>query len=151
MKGFDGHLIIQGLKQLNFENIDIIAQNFKKYMTISFSNIQILDSFAFLSSSLDTLSANLLKEGVDMLENLNPEQLKLRSEGDLKYDDLCLDNQIIAMNNVKDKFKHTLNNNYNDEQKTYYYRREFIHMNMLIVLKGLMSYNYHQFMIFTVY
>ena len=35
LKGFDGHLIIQGLKERKFENIKIIAQNFEKYMTFS--------------------------------------------------------------------------------------------------------------------
>ena len=63
MKGFDGHLIIQGLRKKNFENINIIAQNFEKYMCIEFSNLKILDSFAFLASSLDTLAKNLLKDG----------------------------------------------------------------------------------------
>jgi ssDNA-binding Zn-finger/Zn-ribbon topoisomerase 1 len=63
LKGFDGHLIIQGLKKKNFSNIKIIAQNFEKYMTFSFGNFRMLDSFAFMSSSLDTLSSNLLKDG----------------------------------------------------------------------------------------
>ena len=63
LKGFDGHLIIQGLKKRNFSNIQIIAQNFEKYMSFSFGNFKFLDSFAFMSSSLDTLSKNLLKDG----------------------------------------------------------------------------------------
>ena len=63
LKGFDGHLIIQGLKNMNFGKVDIIAQNFEKYMTISFGNFKMLDSFAFLASSLDNLSSNLLKDG----------------------------------------------------------------------------------------
>ena len=64
LKGFDGHLIIQGLKEMNFSKVDIIAQNFEKYMTISFGVFRIYDSFAFLSSSLDVLSSNLLKDGI---------------------------------------------------------------------------------------
>ena len=63
LKGFDGHLVIQGLKEKNFTNIKIIAQNFEKYMTFTFGNFRVLDSFAFMSSSLDTLSSNLLKNG----------------------------------------------------------------------------------------
>ena len=59
LKGFDGHLVVQGLKKMNFSNIEIIAQNFEKYMTFSFGNFRFLDSFAFLSSSLDTLASNL--------------------------------------------------------------------------------------------
>lgn len=64
LKGFDGHILIQALRELNFTNIRVIAQNFEKYMTLSFSNVQFLDSFAFLSSSLDKLSSNLLKDGI---------------------------------------------------------------------------------------
>ena len=63
LKGFDGHLIIQGLSNMNFSNIKIIAQNFEKYMSFAFGEFRFLDSFAFMSSSLDTLASNLLKDG----------------------------------------------------------------------------------------
>lgn len=63
LKGFDGHLIIQGLKKMNFSKIDIIAQNFEKYMTFSFGDFRFLDSFAFLTSGLATLTENLLTDG----------------------------------------------------------------------------------------
>ena len=63
LKGFDGHLIIQGLTNKNSSNIKIIEQNFEKYMTFSFINFWVLDSFAFMSSLLDTLSSNLLRDG----------------------------------------------------------------------------------------
>jgi hypothetical protein len=49
---------------MNFSKIQIIAQNFEKYMTFSFGEFRFLDSFAFMSSSLDNLSANLLKDGI---------------------------------------------------------------------------------------
>jgi hypothetical protein len=82
LKGVDGHLIIQGLKKMNFENIQIIAQNFEKYMTFSFGEFRFLDSFAFMSSSLDTLSSNLLKDGRENFKHtlnsdLNESQKKL--------------------------------------------------------------------------
>jgi hypothetical protein len=79
LKGFDGHLIIQGLNKMNFSNIKIIAQNFEKYMTFSFGEFRFLDSFAFMSSSLDTLATNLLKDGKNnfkhtLKNNLTEEQ-----------------------------------------------------------------------------
>ena len=85
LKGFDGHLIIQALARKNFSKIDIIAQNFEKYMTFSFGNFRFLDSFAFLASSLDTLSSNLLKDGrqnfkitLDSIEDETQKQLILK-------------------------------------------------------------------------
>ena len=82
LKGFDGHLIIQGLNKIGFTNIDIIAQNFEKYMTIKFGDFIILDSFAFMSSSLDTLAKNLLKDGTSnfkhtLTNDLNNDQIEL--------------------------------------------------------------------------
>jgi hypothetical protein len=65
LKGFDGHLIIQGLKKMNFEKNDIIAQNFEKYMKIEFGNFVLLDSYAFLSSLLDELAKHLLNDSID--------------------------------------------------------------------------------------
>ena len=47
---------------MNFSKIDIIAQNFEKYMTF-FSYFRFLDSFSFLACSFDALSSNLLKDG----------------------------------------------------------------------------------------
>ena len=47
---------------MNFDKINIIAQNFGKYVTFSFGGLRFVDSYAFLSSSLDTLSSNLLKD-----------------------------------------------------------------------------------------
>jgi hypothetical protein len=63
LKNFDGHLIIQALTKMGFSNIKLIAQNFEKYMCIDVGNFRFLDSFAFMSSSLDTLAKNLLKDG----------------------------------------------------------------------------------------
>jgi hypothetical protein len=63
MKNFDGHLIIQALSDMGFSNIRLIAQNFEKYMAITVGNFIFLDSFAFMSSSLDNLTKNLLKDG----------------------------------------------------------------------------------------
>ena len=83
LKGFDGHLIIKELGKMNVGNIDIIAQNFEKYVMFSFKNFQFLDSFGFLSSSLDTLASNLLKDGKENFKhtlssrNLTDEQEKL--------------------------------------------------------------------------
>lgn len=65
LKNYDGHIIIKALNDKGFENIQIIAQNFEKYISFSFSHLKFLDSFSFLTSSLDTLVKNLAEEGQD--------------------------------------------------------------------------------------
>jgi hypothetical protein len=80
LKGFDGHIIIQGLGRMNFKKINIIAQNFEKYMTISFGCLKFLDSFAFLASSLNSLVDNLPKSDFKHTlkdDTLNDEQKDL--------------------------------------------------------------------------
>jgi hypothetical protein len=59
LKNYDAHLIISNLKNKNFSKLDVIASNFEKFMTFRFSSLKFIDSFSFLSSSLDTLSSNL--------------------------------------------------------------------------------------------
>jgi len=59
LKNYDAHLIISNLKNKNFSRLDVIASNFEKFMTFGFSSLKFIDSFSFLSSSLDTLSGNL--------------------------------------------------------------------------------------------
>ena len=69
LKGFDGHLIIQALAERNFSRINVIAQNFEKYMSFTAGGLKFLDSFAFLSSSLDKLSSALLRDGIHNFKN----------------------------------------------------------------------------------
>lgn len=69
LKNYDGHLIIKGLNDRNFTNIRMIAQNFEKYLTFQISHLKFLDSFNFLTSSLDGLSSNLAKEGKDKFKH----------------------------------------------------------------------------------
>ena len=72
LKGYDSHLILESLDQetINKSEIKIIPSNSGKYMSCSYIRkrnekskltyeIRFLDSFAFMSSSLDSLSKNL--------------------------------------------------------------------------------------------
>ena len=79
LKGYDSHFIIKKLGKNS--NISVIAQNFEKYISFKIDNLQFIDSFQFMSSSLDKLASNLDKESfiyTDLEFNqLQPFQLEL--------------------------------------------------------------------------
>ena len=53
-------LLLKILEKNN--NISVIANNFEKYITFKIDNLQFIDSFQFMSSSLDRLVSNLPKD-----------------------------------------------------------------------------------------
>ena len=61
LKHYDSHLIMQELGKFNFK-INVIPNILERYMSFNISNKLIfIDSFPFLSSSLDSLVKNLGK------------------------------------------------------------------------------------------
>ena len=66
LKGYDSHFIINELGELIKKgeeiSIKVIAQNAEKYMAFYISKLSFIDSFQFMSSSLDKLSDNLEDE-----------------------------------------------------------------------------------------
>ena len=62
LKNYDSHLIMQALDKFNLK-INVIASGLEKYMSFSINNkLSFIDSFQFLSSSLDSLVKNLAKD-----------------------------------------------------------------------------------------
>ena len=62
LKNYDSHLIMQKLDKFNLK-INVIASGLEKYMSFSINNkLSFIDSFQFLSSSLDSLVKNLAKD-----------------------------------------------------------------------------------------
>ena len=62
LKNYDSHLIMQGLGKFNLK-INVIPNGFEKYMSFIINNkLSFIDSFQFLSSSLDCLVKNLNKD-----------------------------------------------------------------------------------------
>ena len=55
LKGYDSHLIIKEAYKLNSGNISVIPNNFEKFMSFKIGDLKFLDSFQFLSSSLEQL------------------------------------------------------------------------------------------------
>ena len=71
LSGYDSHHILQRFNKrlvktskqtggYSFKNVRVIAKNSEKFVTFSILNKRFIDSFQFLSASLDTLVQNLL-------------------------------------------------------------------------------------------
>ena len=61
LKNYDSHLIMQELGEFDFQN-NVILNRLEKYMSFNINNkLTFIDSFQFLSSSLDSLIKNLGK------------------------------------------------------------------------------------------
>ena len=62
LKNYDSHLIMQELGKFNLK-IDVIPNGLEKYMNFTISiKLRFIDSFQFLSFSLDSLVKNLHKD-----------------------------------------------------------------------------------------
>ena len=62
LKNYDSHLIMQELGKFNLK-INVIPNGLEKYMSFSINNkLSFIDSFQFLSSSLDSLVKHLGKD-----------------------------------------------------------------------------------------
>ncbi|KAK3731226.1 hypothetical protein QZH41_004694 [Actinostola sp. cb2023] len=70
LRGYDSHLIMQGLGKLKSEKISCIPNNTEKYISFSVGNLVFIDSLQFLNSSLERLVDNLSKEGTDQFKVL---------------------------------------------------------------------------------
>ena len=82
LKGYDMNLFLLDLIK-DMEKIDIIPENLEKFKAVFTENYIFLDSFAFLSSSLDKLAKNLKQSGSEQFKHLKkefPENYKLLSE-----------------------------------------------------------------------
>ena len=61
---FDGNLILNGLDNIT-ENITCVPNTMEKYLSFTIDDIKFIDSYKFLSSSLETLVHNLKMKGLD--------------------------------------------------------------------------------------
>ena len=65
LKHFDGHILCQSLGLFKEDDIKCIPQNMERYISFSLGKLRFIDSFQFLSSSLETLVDDLTLEGND--------------------------------------------------------------------------------------
>ncbi|UYV70201.1 hypothetical protein LAZ67_7002162 [Cordylochernes scorpioides] len=66
-KNYDNHFLIKALRHVPHKHLKIIPMNMEKYSVILVDDVIFLDSFQFLSASLNTLSSNLPQDGFKVL------------------------------------------------------------------------------------
>ena len=65
LKGYDSHFIISSLSDIDFLECKIVPYSMEKFITFSLDDIQVMDSFQFLSESLEKLVDNLRNSNYD--------------------------------------------------------------------------------------
>ena len=65
LRGYDSHLIMQGLGKLKDQKINCIPNNTEKYISFSIDNLDFIDSLQFMNASLEKLVSNLAKDGAN--------------------------------------------------------------------------------------
>ena len=63
LRGYDSHHIIQTIGKVQGKQLKCIPNNMEEYITFSLGCMDFIDSFQFMSSSLEKLIENLAKEG----------------------------------------------------------------------------------------
>jgi hypothetical protein len=66
LRGYDSHLIMQGLGKLKNKEINCIPNNTEKYISFSIDKLDFIDSLQFMNTSLQRLVSNLSKNGAVM-------------------------------------------------------------------------------------
>ena len=64
LRGYDAHMIMQAVSSEHTKSINVIPNNFERYVSFSIGHLKFLDSMQFVSCSLATLAGNL-KKGTD--------------------------------------------------------------------------------------
>ena len=70
LRGYDSHIIMQGLGKLKNKEISCIPNNTEKYISFSIDKLDFIDSLQFMNASLERLVSNLSKGGEDMFPTL---------------------------------------------------------------------------------
>jgi len=87
LRGYDAHHIIKHLKNDSFYETDIkvIPNNTERYVSFEINKMRFLDSFQFLSSSLDTLVKNLPRDHFQYTKRYMPDNDLIFQKGIFPY------------------------------------------------------------------
>jgi K+/H+ antiporter YhaU regulatory subunit KhtT len=69
-RGYDTHLIMQAIGKIQGKQLKCISNNMEKHISFLLGCMDFIDSFQFMSSSLEKLVENLAKEGVSKFEQM---------------------------------------------------------------------------------
>ena len=80
LKGYDSHFVIKHFQKqytqrqakggkVTFDDVNVIPLNGERFLQFQIGNLKFLDSFQFLSASLDHLVSLLMKSGKEKFEN----------------------------------------------------------------------------------
>ena len=70
-RNYDLHHMMSAVGKFKDKKISCIPNNMEKYISFSLDNLRFIDSLQFLNASLDTLVANLAKEGESRFQNVS--------------------------------------------------------------------------------
>lgn len=70
LKGYDAHHNMNAIGKFKHKKINCIPQNHEKCISFSLGRLDFVDTFQFMSTSLDKLSTNLAKEGIHKFPHL---------------------------------------------------------------------------------
>ncbi|XP_021342706.1 uncharacterized protein LOC110443060 [Mizuhopecten yessoensis] len=73
LKQFDAHILTESKGIFKDRELNCIPNTTEKYISFSLGDIRFIDSFQFMSQSLETLTENLAKEGVVKFNNFSRE------------------------------------------------------------------------------
>lgn len=78
LKGYDAHHSMNVIGKFKHKKINCIPQNHEKYISFSLGRLDFVDTFQFLSASLDKLSVNLAKEGLNKFVFARNQPIKMQ-------------------------------------------------------------------------
>jgi len=70
LRGYDSHLIMEAIGKMKNKKINCIPQNHEKYISFSLGKLEFIDTFQFLSTSLEKLVDNLAEKDLDKFHHL---------------------------------------------------------------------------------
>ena len=85
LRGYDAHHLMQGMAQQEKE-VNCIANNMEKYITLSLGGLRFIDSLNFLQGSLDSLVRATPKEALKMTSSISKGSDLLYKKGIYPYE-----------------------------------------------------------------
>ena len=73
LKSFDAHIICNSMGLFKDRDIKVLPLNMEKYISFSLGNLRFIDSFQFMSQSLESLTNNLANEGLSKFKYFSRE------------------------------------------------------------------------------